>query len=134
MMLVWTLFPVYWTLNTAFKPEGDIIKSPIQYFPKNFTFDNFVNAWNDVGFSVYFKNSFIIGFGTVLFTFILSVLAGYALACYDFIGKKTVMMILLISQFIIRSMLFILLCVIYCIYFKYMFIIVFGKVLFTFIL
>lgn len=107
MMLVWTLFPVYWTLNTAFKPEGDIIKSPIQYFPKNFTLDNFVNAWNDVGFSVYFKNSFIIGFGTVLFTLILSVLAGYALARYDFKGKKTVMMILLMTQFIPRSMLII---------------------------
>ncbi|HIY56588.1 MAG TPA: carbohydrate ABC transporter permease [Candidatus Tetragenococcus pullicola] len=107
MMLVWTLFPVYWTLNTAFKPEGDIIKSPIQYFPKNFTLDNFMNAWNDVGFSVYFKNSFIIGFGTVLFTLILSVLAGYALARYDFKGKKTVMMILLMTQFIPRSMLII---------------------------
>lgn len=107
LMLLWTLFPVYWTLNTAFKPEGDIIKSPIQYFPKNFTFDNFINAWNDVGFSVYFKNSFIVGFGTVALTLVLSVMAGYALARYDFKGKKVVMMILLMTQFIPRSMLII---------------------------
>ena len=50
LMLMWTVFPIYWTVNTAFKPEGDILKTPVAYFPDQFTFDNFVSAWNDVGF------------------------------------------------------------------------------------
>lgn len=106
-MLTWTLFPLYWTLNTAFKPEGDIIKSPLQYLPKNVTFDNFINAWSDVGFEKYFQNSFVVGLGTVVLTLVLSVLAGYALARYDFKGKNTVMLVLLMTQFIPRSMLII---------------------------
>lgn len=106
-MLMWTLFPIYWTLNTAFKPEGDIIKSPLQYLPANPTFDNFINAWNDVGFETYFQNSFLVGLGTVLLTLVLSILAGYALARYDFKGKRVFMLILLMTQFIPRSMLII---------------------------
>lgn len=106
-MLTWTLFPLYWTLNTAFKPEGDIIKSPLQYLPKNVTFDNFINAWSDVGFEKYFQNSFVVGLGTVILTLVLSVLAGYALARYDFKGKNMVMLVLLMTQFIPRSMLII---------------------------
>ncbi|MBU5594253.1 carbohydrate ABC transporter permease [Amphibacillus sp. MSJ-3] len=106
-MLMWTLFPVYWTLITAFKPEGDIIKSPLQYLPKNITFENFINAWNDVGFDMYFKNSFYVGAGTVVLTLTLSILAGYALARYDFKGKRAAMLILLMTQFIPRSMLII---------------------------
>lgn len=107
MMLVWTLFPIYWTLNTAFKPESDIIKTPLAYFPESITVDNFVNAWNDVGFEQYFQNSFIVGLGTVLLTLLLSVLAGYALARYDFKGKRVMMLVLLMTQFIPRSMLII---------------------------
>ncbi|GFH41947.1 ABC transporter permease [Lactococcus hodotermopsidis] len=106
-MLMWTLFPIYWTLNTAFKPEGDIVKSPLQYLPKSPTVDNFINAWRDVGFEKYFKNSFVVGLGTVFLTLILSVLAGYALARYDFKGKRIFMLILLMTQFIPRSMLII---------------------------
>src|SRR5699024_4963192 len=105
LMLVWTVFPIYWTLNTAFKPEGDILKIPVQYFPTNFTFANFVNAWENVGFEIYFKNSIIVGLGTVVFTVILSILAGYALARYDFKGKRAFMMTLLGTQFIPRPML-----------------------------
>lgn len=107
MMLVWTLFPIYWTLNTALKPEGDIIKTPLQYLPSSPTFQNFINAWNDVGFEKYFTNSVVVGIGTVLLTLVLSVLAGYALARYDFKGKRVFMMILLMTQFIPRSMLII---------------------------
>lgn len=110
---MWTVFPIYWTLNTAFKPEGDIISTPIEYFPSNFTFNNFVNAWNDVGFDTYFGNSIYVGVMTVLLTVTLSILAGYALARYEFKGKRVFMLMLLMTQFIPRSMLIIPLFVIF---------------------
>lgn len=113
LMLTWTVFPIYWTLNTAFKPEGDIISSPIQYFPNNFTFTNFTNAWKDVGFDTYFGNSIYVGILTVLLTVTLSILAGYALGRYEFKGKKVFMLMLLMTQFIPRSMLIIPLFVIF---------------------
>lgn len=113
LMLMWTVFPIYWTLNTALKPEGDILQTPVQYIPESFTFDNFINAWNNVGFDVYFENSVIVGVGTVALTVALSILAGYALARYEFKGKKAFMMTLLGTQFIPRPMLIIPLFIIF---------------------
>src|SRR4051794_14689041 len=113
IMVVCTVFPLYWTLNTAFKPEGDIIKRPIQYLPKNPTVDNFVNAWTNVGFSTYFKNSLLVGVCTVLIVIVLSILSGYALSRYKFKGKRAFLLMLLSTQFIPRSMLIIPLFIIF---------------------
>lgn len=113
LMLMWTVFPIYWTVNTAFKPEGDILKTPVAYFPDQFTFDNFVSAWNDVGFETYFGNSIYVGFFTVVLTVILSLLAGYAMARYEFKGKRVFMLAMLMTQFIPRSMLVIPLFIIF---------------------
>lgn len=113
LMLVWTVFPIYWTLNTAFKPEGDIIRTPVQYFPSSITTDNFVNAWTDVGFDTYFGNSFLVAVSTVIFTVLMSILAGYALGRYEFKGKRAFMLLLLMTQFIPRSMLIIPLFIIF---------------------
>lgn len=113
LMMLWTVFPIYWTMNTAFKPEGDIVKSPVEYFPSNFTFANFISAWEDVGFETFFGNSALVGFFTVLLTVLLSILAGYALGRYEFKGKRMFMLLLLMTQFIPRSMLIIPLFIIF---------------------
>lgn len=113
MMLSFTLFPIYWTLNTAFKSEGDIMKRPLQYLPLNPTTENFVTAWSNVGFAVFMKNSLIVGLSTVVVVLICSTLSGYALARFDFKGKRSFMLMLLCTQFIPRSMMIIPLFVIF---------------------
>lgn len=107
LMVTWTFLPFYWTVNTAFKTNGDIMKRPVEYFPTSPTVENFVVAWNNVGFGVFFKNSVIIGFFTVIIVVILSVLAGYAISRYQFKGKASFLLMLLCTQFIPRSMLII---------------------------
>ena len=113
MMLSFTIFPIYWTLNTAFKSEGDIMQRPLQYLPINPTVENFVMAWNNVGFAVFMKNSLIVGVSTVIVVLICSTLSGYALARYNFKGKKGFMLMLLCTQFIPRSMMIIPLFIIF---------------------
>ena len=113
MMLSFTIFPIYWTLNTAFKSEGDIMQRPLQYLPINPTVENFVMAWNNVGFAVFMKNSLIVGISTVIVVLICSTLSGYALARYNFKGKRGFMLMLLCTQFIPRSMMIIPLFIIF---------------------
>jgi multiple sugar transport system permease protein len=113
IMLVFTLFPLYWTINTAFKQEGDIVKRPLGYIPASPTIENFVTAWTNVGFSTYFKNSLIVGISTVFVVLILSTLSGYALSRYKFKGKRSFLLMLLATQFIPRSMLIIPLFIIF---------------------
>ncbi|AMO85310.1 carbohydrate ABC transporter permease [Solibacillus sp. FSL K6-1781] len=113
MLLSFTLFPLYWTINTAFKPEGDIMKRPLEYAPLNPTVENFVMAWNNVGFATFMKNSLIVGVSTVIVVLICSTLSGYALARYQFKGKRAFMLMLLCTQFIPRSMMIIPLFIIF---------------------
>ncbi|WP_046176323.1 carbohydrate ABC transporter permease [Domibacillus indicus] len=107
VMLVFTMFPFYWTINTAFKMDGDIVKRPVEYIPTAPTIDNFVIAWSNVGFATYFKNSLIVGVSTVALVLVLSILSGYALSRYKFKGKRAFMVMLLCTQFIPRAMLII---------------------------
>jgi multiple sugar transport system permease protein len=113
LMIIFTMFPFYWTVNTAFKSEGDILNRPLEYIPSNPTIENFLVAWNNVGFATYFKNSFIVAVCTVVLSLILSTLSGYALSRYKFIGKRSFMVMLLATQFIPRSMLIIPLFIIF---------------------
>lgn len=113
MLLSFTLFPLYWTINTAFKPEGDIMNRPLEYAPLNPTVENFVVAWNNVGFATFMKNSLIVGVSTVIVVLICSTLSGYALARYQFKGKRAFMLMLLCTQFIPRSMMIIPLFIIF---------------------
>jgi len=105
--LLFTLYPIYWTMNTALKREADITKSPVKYIPSPATLDNFIMSWNNVGFSVFFKNSLIVSISTVFIVLILSILAGYAITRFKFKGKSAFMLMLLCTQFVPGAMLLI---------------------------
>lgn len=97
---IFVIFPIYWSIVTAFKTESDIIAKPVQYFPHSPTLNNFVNAWVKAGFSRYFGNSLLISLSSVAVIVILALMIGYALTRYQFKGKKLFTGFLLASQFI----------------------------------
>ncbi len=41
-----TVFPVYWMIQSAFEPGGDLTSLNPSFFPVHFTFHNFVSAVN----------------------------------------------------------------------------------------
>lgn len=105
VFILFIIFPIYWTLATAFKPEKEITSVPLTYWPKTFTFKNFIMAWDNVGFSVFFKNSMIVAAAGVLLIVFASILVGYALSRFEFKGKTVFMIVLLCTQFIPGAML-----------------------------
>lgn len=98
--LVFVLFPIYWTLCTSLKQEGDITRIPVKYWPSPLTFQNFSTAWNQVGFSKYFVNSLIVSLSSVMAIVLIAIMVGYALSRYEFKGKGVFMLALLSTQFI----------------------------------
>lgn len=105
--LLFVLFPLYWIVSTSFKPESMIMQKPIRYWPSTATFDNYVNAWKNVGFERYFINSFSIAICVAFFVMLMSILVAYPLTRFRFKGKKATVLVLLCTQFIPRSMLLI---------------------------
>ena len=80
--LAW-LFPLLWALFNSFRDYG--YTSQHGYFSfGGFTLDNFVNAWEQGGFTQSFLNSLIITFFAVLFTLTLSSCMAFVLARFSF--------------------------------------------------
>lgn len=100
VICAFVVFPIYWAFNTAFKTESEILGRTVTYFPKEFTVENFINAWTKVGFDQYFFNSLKVSSISVLFIVSISVMVGYALSRYSFKFKGAFMGLLLAVQFI----------------------------------
>ena len=77
--LIWTLFPVYWMLVTAFKTTLEIFSLRLQLVPAHPTLENFVEMWTGVvPVRTFFANSVVTSGLTCALTIAVSVLAGFA--------------------------------------------------------
>ncbi|MFE4862083.1 carbohydrate ABC transporter permease [Streptomyces sp. NPDC056670] len=93
-------FPVYWMLNTAFKPAKDAIDPDPHLFPTHFTLDNFKRAlqigdfWGSIG------RSLIVSVVVVLIGIAVGLLAALAISRFAFRGRKIVIIGILAVQMV----------------------------------
>jgi len=88
LLVVYTLFvafPIYWTLNTAFKPLSQIGTFPPTVYPKGFQLDAFVWVLSNSRAIDAILNSLIIATGTTILSVILGALAGYAFSRFSWV-------------------------------------------------
>lgn len=96
-IVVW-VFPVYWMVNTAFKPQSDLSTPTPEFWPKHPTLGNFTTAISHSGFLQDLRNSLIVVVAAVAFALVLSLFASAALARYRFRGRFTIMVLILVVQ------------------------------------
>jgi multiple sugar transport system permease protein len=85
-----SVFPLLYMVSLSFQPTGDILTSHPVLIPTHPTFLNYVQAWSENSFSVYFLNSALVALGTVVVTVALSSMAAFAFARYHFRFKEFV--------------------------------------------
>lgn len=93
---VW-IYPFLWMVSASFKTQNEFFASGLKLLPESFQMDNFIRAWNNANFGVYFKNSIIVTVSVVVIVLVATSLAGYALGRYNFAGKKVIMTIFMAS-------------------------------------
>ena len=92
------LVPVLWMISTAFKPDNELFTTPPRWIPSEITFEAFARVWSDYPFAQYFGNSiWIVGVATAVSVF-FSAFAGYGMARFNFRGKGTFLVFLLMTQ------------------------------------
>lgn len=82
------LFPLAWMAIAGFKGKTEVLRSPFQFFPDVWRFDNYVKILQDPEFS---RAMVVTFFGALIFTvlsLIVNSLAAYAFARLDFRGKR----------------------------------------------
>ncbi|GAA2706546.1 carbohydrate ABC transporter permease [Actinoplanes palleronii] len=95
--LVW-VFPVYWMVNTAFKPRPEVMTSTPHFLPEHATWENFRNAVGQDQFLTDLRNSLIVVAVTVLASIVLGIFAAAALSRFRFTGRRTIMVVILAVQ------------------------------------
>jgi ABC-type glycerol-3-phosphate transport system permease component len=97
---VFCAFPFVWMILTALKTQEEALRVPITWFPSVPQWGNFKTAWEAAPFGRYFLNTFLIAGCVVLGVVITSLLAGYAFARIDFLGRNIVFALLLSTMMI----------------------------------
>ncbi|MDP5338635.1 MAG: carbohydrate ABC transporter permease [Nodularia sp. (in: cyanobacteria)] len=84
-----TLIPFLWALSASFKPLSEIISGELNFFPQNFTLDNYRQIFvQEPLFWRWFFNSVFIAVSVTLLNLLFNSMAGYALARLSFVGKR----------------------------------------------
>ncbi|GAB3392161.1 carbohydrate ABC transporter permease [Humibacter soli] len=97
LAVVW-IFPVYWMINTAFKPRDEVMSATPIFFPHSPTLSNFVAAITESSFLVNLRNSVIVVLGTLILAIVLGALASAALSRFRFRGRRTILVVILAVQ------------------------------------
>ncbi|MGC0252429.1 carbohydrate ABC transporter permease [Pseudactinotalea sp. Z1748] len=98
--LIITIFPLYWILNTALKPAGEIASFPLTYWPRTPTLENFQRLLEQSGFFQNILNSVMVALSAATVATFIALLSGYVLARFTFRSKGAVMIAFLITQMI----------------------------------
>jgi N,N'-diacetylchitobiose transport system permease protein len=93
-------FPVYWMLNTAFKPAKDAIDPDPSLLPTGITFSNFDRALNIADFWGPVGRSLIVSLSVVAIGIVIGLLAALAISRFAFRGRKIVIVGILAVQMV----------------------------------
>ncbi|MBL4571772.1 MAG: carbohydrate ABC transporter permease [Gammaproteobacteria bacterium] len=83
------IYPLLWMMSSAFKLDSQIFSS-MGLLPTEFNLDNFIDGWSAlrVDFAVFYINSFVIAFLSVLGNLMACSLTAYAFTRLEFRFKK----------------------------------------------
>jgi trehalose/maltose transport system permease protein len=94
-IFIYAIFPFYWAIRSAFTPEGELFRTPVDYFPKHPTLANFREALSTPTFQHALINSTIVAGSVTLISLAIGSLAAYALGRVRFRGRSAVLYLML---------------------------------------
>lgn len=97
-MLIFLLFPFYWTFVTSIKPQKELYGSTVTYWPTEVTFDSYRKLFSEYNFLKPMLNSLLVASVTTVVSLTVSLLAAYAFSRYRFRGRKFFMTLFLTNN------------------------------------
>ena len=97
------IFPLLYMLISSFNAERSLpvqIQSFFEFFPKKWTLNNYANVFRRIPMLKYIGNTLLYACGSVFGGMLVNSLAGYALAKFDFTGKKFLLNFIIIMLII----------------------------------
>lgn len=89
------LFPLLWAFSSSLKTNQEIFVIPYQWIPKEFHWENYILPFQEKTFTRYLFNSLFAAFASMVLSLLVSGLAGFSLAKYNYSGKNLVFLAIL---------------------------------------
>jgi len=102
ILMIFTLFPFLWLINTTFKTNEAMFASIPTWWIEDITFEHYTWAFSGKGIELFglLKNSIIVCFITALTTALVASVSGYGLARYVVPGMSFIVALLVLGQMI----------------------------------
>ncbi|MCD9025716.1 carbohydrate ABC transporter permease [Cohnella silvisoli] len=88
LFAITSLYPLLWVVLQSLKRDAEFFASQFS-LPREWVWHNYADAWSKANFALYYKNTLIITSSSLIFGLAVCILAGYAFAKIDFVGRKT---------------------------------------------
>lgn len=95
-----TLLPFLWVVSGSLRTLNDIRADPGAWLPSAVTFDNFTRLFATENFGGYLFNSVVVAAMVVAGNLVTATAAGYALAKFDFAGKRIAFAAVMIAMMV----------------------------------
>lgn len=95
LILFYVVFPFYWALISALKPEAELISTPATFWPINPTLQNFEAVFQNGSFLRGLFNSTVVASAVVALSLTIGAFAAYALGRIPFRGKRITLYLIL---------------------------------------
>ena len=91
------IYPFIFMLSSSFKPSGDVLSTPLQIIPSNFTMMNFETLFNNefYDFFQWFGNTVVMTGLTLILKFFVITITAYGFAKMKFPGRDAIFLVLL---------------------------------------
>jgi raffinose/stachyose/melibiose transport system permease protein len=89
VLILWgltTIFPFIWVINNSFKPSREVVNTSFS-LPKEFTIDNYTNAFENHNVLRAYRNSLVISGSVTVSVMVLASMMAFAMTRYTFRGK-----------------------------------------------
>lgn len=106
IVVLFSVFPVYWMVNMSFTPPNEIISRNPSFLPLDFTWKNYVTAWTreaapgQTDFPNALMSSLGVALAVVVVCAILAFLASIAIARFAFRGRVVFIVSVLVVQMV----------------------------------
>jgi len=97
-LIVFLLFPFYWTFVTSIKTSAELYGRTVTYWPKAPSFESYRRLFSEYNFLRPMGNSLLVAALTTLISVTVSVLAAYSFSRYRFKGRKFLMSMFLTNN------------------------------------
>jgi len=94
------LVPFFWAFTTSLKDRGAIFEYPPRLFPREFRFQNYLEAFSMYPWLTFFRNSVIITTLSVLGTLLSSPFIAFGFAVLRFPGRRALFFLVLLTMMI----------------------------------